>query len=116
VSQTSGSAFDTGLQAERTALAWRRTALAMAVAAVGAGRLAAPTIGVLAYVIAGLGLVQAVSVGFAAQRRYRVTHSSLTARGDLSAVGQGGIPIAGLTVSGVAIALLALAFVLGSAG
>ncbi|MGY1592439.1 DUF202 domain-containing protein [Geodermatophilus sp. SYSU D00965] len=103
--------FDAGLQAERTALAWRRTALALGVGAVGAGRLAAPVVGALAVALAALGLVQAVAVAVAAQRRYRLASRSLTARGDLSAVSSG-LPIAALALTGVTVGLLALAFVL----
>jgi uncharacterized membrane protein YidH (DUF202 family) len=111
VSRPPDAVFDAGLQAERTALAWRRTALALAVGAVGAGRLAAPVVGVLAVGLAGLGLVQAVAVAVAAQRRYRVAHRSLTARGDLTAV-RAGLPIAALALSAGTVGLLALAFVL----
>jgi uncharacterized membrane protein YidH (DUF202 family) len=112
VSRPPDAVFDAGLQAERTALAWRRTALALAVGAVGAGRLAAPVVGVLAVGLAGLGLVQAVAVAVAAQRRYRVAHRSLTARGDLTAVRAAGLPIAALALSAGTVGLLALAFVL----
>lgn len=104
--------FDTGLQAERTALAWRRTALAMAVAAVGAGRLAAPVLGVMALLLAAVGLVQAVVVAQASGRRYRIVHDSLISRGDLTAVSTAGAPIAALACSGVLVGILALVFVL----
>ena len=110
-----GQAPDPGLQAERTALAWRRTSLALAVAAVGAGRLAAPTLGVLAFALAGLGLVQAVAVGWRAARRYRAVHRTPTAGGDLSAFRAGGLPMAALAGSGAVTGLLALAFVLDRA-
>jgi len=113
VSNPPGRVFDAGLQAERTALAWRRTALAMAVGAVGAGRLAVPVVGVVALVVSVVGLVQAVVVAAAARRRYRIVHESLVTRGDLTGVGQAGVPIAALTCSGVLVGLLALAFVLG---
>jgi uncharacterized membrane protein YidH (DUF202 family) len=112
VSSTSGQVFDSGLQAERTALAWQRTALAMAVAAVGAGRLALPVLGVLAVLFAVVGLIQAVLVADAARRRYRVVHESLVTRGDLTAVRLAGLPMAALACSGVLVGLLALAFVL----
>lgn len=105
--------FDAGLQAERTALAWRRTALALAVGAVGAGRLAVPVLGVLALAVAVVGLVQAVLVALAARSRYRVVHESLTIRGDLTGVRQAGVPIAALACSGLLVGMLALAFVLG---
>ena len=104
--------FDSGLQAERTALAWRRTALAMAVGAVGMGRLAVPAFGVLALLVAGVGLVQSVLVAAASSRRYAVVHASLTTRGDLTGVRQAGLPIAALTCSGLLIGVLALGFVL----
>ncbi|MGY1705595.1 DUF202 domain-containing protein [Geodermatophilus sp. SYSU D00697] len=106
---------DAGLQAERTALAWRRTALALAVGAVGAGRLAAPVAGAVAVAVAGVGLVQAVAVAVAAQRRYRAAVGSPVPGADLPAVRAGGLPIAALALSGVVVGLLALAFVLGPA-
>lgn len=108
--------FDVGLQAERTALAWQRTALVMAVAAVGSGRLAAPALGGLAYGLAAAGLVQAVTVSFAAQRRYRRVHRSLTSHGDLAAGGLGAAQGLATAVSGLTVALLALLFVLHSVG
>ena len=109
---TSGRVFDTGLQAERTALAWRRTALAMAVSAVGAGRLAAPVLGPLALVVAGLGLLQAVVLAGASWRRYRTVHGSLVVHGTLAMVRGTGLRIATLAASGALVGLLALAFVL----
>jgi putative membrane protein len=116
VSGVPGQVFDAGLQAERTALAWRRTALALGVGAVGAGRLAAPVIGVVAVALAGLGLVQAVAVAAAAQRRYRATHRSLIERSDLSGVRTAGLPIAALALTAATVGVLALAFVLGPTG
>jgi putative membrane protein len=104
---------DGGLQAERTALAWRRTALAMAVAAVGAGRLAAPVLGAAAFVVAAAGLLQAVLVAASARRRYRAARASLAARGDLTGLRRGGLPMAGLACSGALVGLLALGVVLG---
>ncbi|MGY1714800.1 DUF202 domain-containing protein [Geodermatophilus sp. SYSU D01106] len=113
MSTVPGPVPDGGLQAERTALAWRRTALAMAVAAVGAGRLAAPVLGALALVLAGAGLLQAVAAGAGARRRHREVRASLLTRGDLSGVPGGGLPVAALAAAGVLTGLLALAFVLG---
>ncbi|MGY1839432.1 MULTISPECIES: DUF202 domain-containing protein [unclassified Modestobacter] len=113
MTRSPGRVFDAGLQAERTALAWRRTALAMAVGAVGAGRLAVPVLGVLALLAAAVGLVQAALVAGASRRRYRIVHESLTTRGDLTGVRQPGVPIAALACSGLLVGLLALAFVLG---
>ncbi|RFU22061.1 DUF202 domain-containing protein [Geodermatophilus marinus] len=107
-----GPVFDDGLQAERTALAWRRTALAMAVGAVVGGRLAAPALGLAALVVAGIGLAQAVAVAELSWRRYRSVHRSLSGHGDLTGVRAAGLPIAALACSGVLVGLLALAFVL----
>ena len=105
--------FGEGLQAERTALAWRRTALAMAVAAIGAGRLAAPAIGAVAIALTGMGLLLALMVALSARRRYRLAHRSLTTRGDPVAVRASASTIAALAVGGVSTGLLALAFILG---
>jgi putative membrane protein len=104
--------FDVGLQAERTALAWRRTALAMAVAAVGAGRLAAPVLGFVAVLLGAVGLVQAALVAYAAGRRYRAVHRSLWVHGDLRAIRLVVLPVAAMAGSGVVVGLLAVAFVL----
>ncbi|MCO7218453.1 DUF202 domain-containing protein [Klenkia sp. PcliD-1-E] len=108
-----GHVFDVGLQAERTALAWRRTTLALALGAVTVGRLATPVFGVWGLALAAVGLLQALLVAGAAARRYRATHHSLTERGDLTGVRQAGLPIAVLTCSCLVIGVLALVVVLG---
>ena len=71
--------FDPGLQPERTALAWRRTALALVVAAVVGIRVLPSLLGVWAIVPAGAGLILAVVVLVASHRRYREQHGRLTA-------------------------------------
>jgi uncharacterized membrane protein YidH (DUF202 family) len=103
---------DLGLQAERTALAWQRTALAMAVGALVAGRLAGAAFGAVSLVVVVLGVVQAVVVLEASRRRYRAVRESLRTQGDLAAAGSAGAPIAALACAGLLVALLALAFVL----
>ena len=108
-------AFDSGLQAERTALAWRRTALAMSVASVGAARLAAPDLGLLAVVLGALGLFLAALVAVLARHRYRAVHVSLHGRQDLLGVRHAGLPIAAMAGSGVLVGILALGVVLGAA-
>ena len=107
--------FDLGLQAERTALAWRRTALAMATAALGAAKLAAAVLGAAAVVIGVVGLGAAFLVAAAAGSRYHTTHRSLMAHADLRAVRRPGLPIASLALSGTSVAVLACAFVLYAA-
>lgn len=108
-------AFDPGLQAERTALAWRRTALAMSVASVGAARLAVPTFGVVAVVLGALGVLQAALVAAIAWHRYRAVHVSLHGRQDLLGVRRAGLPIAAMATNGVLVGILALGFVAGAA-
>lgn len=115
MSKTSPVVFDVGLQAERTALAWRRTALALAVGAVGAARLSAPVLGLAAVVLGAIGLAQAVFVAHNAGLRYQTAHRSLTTDGDLRGLAWSGLPLAALAVTGAIVALLALAFVLGVA-
>ncbi|WP_084102488.1 DUF202 domain-containing protein [Demequina sp. NBRC 110051] len=66
---------DPGLQPERTALAWRRTALAMAVGSVVAARVLPHAMGDMSWVLAGIGGVVASGVVAAlGQRRYRHLH------------------------------------------
>lgn len=74
----SGRPFDSGLQPERTALAWRRTALAIAVGALVAVRLLPELFGVWSIIPAGAGLVLAVIILVAAHHRYRAHHTRLT--------------------------------------
>ncbi len=66
-----------GAQAERTALAWRRTALGVAAGALVTGRLAAPAAGALAYVLVAAGAVVAVLLSWTATRRYRAARRAL---------------------------------------
>jgi uncharacterized membrane protein YidH (DUF202 family) len=59
-----------GLQTERTALAWRRTALAMGVGALAALRIFPPIFGVWALIPAAVAVLIAGAVFVAAHRRY----------------------------------------------
>ncbi|SCX54279.1 protein of unknown function [Klenkia marina] len=108
-----GQVPDAGLQPERTVLAWRRTALAMTVAAATAGRLAAPVLGTAALVLAAAGVALAVLVAVVAGRRYRAVRESLRTRGDLTGVARPALPLAALAGSGVVVGVLALVVVVG---
>lgn len=102
---------DLGLHVERTTLAWRRTALAMAVAAAGAAKLTALTLDVAAAVLAALSIVHALAASATSRRRYLEMHGLLRSRGDLDRIRRDGLRTA-VTAAGMAVAgLLALAFV-----
>lgn len=69
--------FDAGLQPERTALAWRRTALALAGGALVAVRVVPALTGPWAYLPTGAGLVLAIAILALAHQRYRLVHRAL---------------------------------------
>jgi len=71
--------WDPGLQPERTALAWRRTGLALTVGSLIGLRVLPPLLGPAAYLLAGLGVVASLAVLAAAHRRYRRVHRLLLA-------------------------------------
>jgi len=83
--------WDPGLQPERTALAWRRTGLALTVGSLIGLRVLPPLLGPAAFVLAGLGVVASLAVLAAAHRRYRRVHRLLlAARDDGHACADGG--------------------------
>jgi putative membrane protein len=63
--------FHSGLQSERTFLAWRRTSLSLLVGSVVSYRVLAPAIGWWSVVVGTLGLVVTVVVWLLARRRSR---------------------------------------------
>lgn len=90
--------FDPGLQPERTALAWRRTALALTLGPVAAARVLAPQLGALTAATAVLGLVVGGSLAAAARARYRRTHRALTGEGPPAHLPGGGLLLLTATV------------------
>ncbi|WP_043668101.1 DUF202 domain-containing protein [Clavibacter michiganensis] len=74
-----GRPFDPGLQPERTALAWRRTALALVVGSLLGLRVLPALLGVAGLVVAAAGVITALAVLASAHRRYRRVHRALTA-------------------------------------
>lgn len=101
--------FDRGLQAERTLLAWRRTALSLALAGVIAVRFTVEELGPLGVAAGSLGALLAVAVAGAAHLRYRATHTELHRSGTLR---HGAVLVALLCLAVLLIGLLAAAFVL----
>ncbi|WP_349628269.1 DUF202 domain-containing protein [Cellulomonas hominis] len=60
-----------GVQAERTTLAWHRTALSLAVGALAAGRVLEPVTGAWVWALAVTGALVAGALGWAGGRRSR---------------------------------------------
>lgn len=72
--------FDPGLQPERVALSWQRTAMAIAVGSLVYARIISPSIGAWALAPALAGLVLAILMGFRSRHRYEHHHRTLTTR------------------------------------
>lgn len=92
-----------GLQPERTALAWRRTALGLATGSLVAGRLLSVELGVWSWWLAAAGVVLAGALAVAAHRRS-------------AAPRRGGRLVTACAAGVLGLGLLALAFVLRAAG
>jgi uncharacterized membrane protein YidH (DUF202 family) len=76
-----GRVWDAGLQPERTALSWRRTGLALLGGSLLLGRALAEVSVPLALTIGTLGVLAAIAILLAVERRYRSHHLRLTAGG-----------------------------------
>jgi len=74
---TGNALFDPGLQPERTALAWRRTALALAVGALIALRLLPPVLGLWSLAAGLVGIAFAAVIWVLAGRRAQRTREAL---------------------------------------
>jgi len=109
-----GRPSDPGLQPERTALAWRRTALALVVGSLFGLRALPQLLGPAGLAVAAAGVALALGVLGAAHLRYRRVHRTLTsgsAGPGTTALPGGGLPalVASLTAcAGVAALALAL--------
>ena len=98
-----------GLAVERTALAWRRTALSVAVGSLLCLRVLPPQLGAAGWVLSVLGLCWSADLARIGWRRYREAESSLRPE---SAAPQGG---GGFVVRTVAITLAVGVVALGAA-
>ncbi|QYN35985.1 DUF202 domain-containing protein [Pseudonocardia sp. DSM 110487] len=105
--------FDPGLQPERTALAWRRTGLAVAVGAIAGTRLLAPALGAGALVVGLLGLSLAALLLVGSTRRVRRTQAALLRDGCLTS-GPGGRLVAAVCVACTSLGLAALSVVVAA--
>ena len=80
--------FDPGLQPERSALAWQRTALAIAVGSLIYGRILSVSLGLWAVLPMVAGLAMAGALGLKSQRRYAHHHRTLTSGNGMLADGR----------------------------
>lgn len=83
--------FDTGLQVERTALSWQRTALALSVGCLLGARIVSRELDTTTLAIALGGTVLAAGLYAAARVRYQRRHRLLSEHGDRTPLGGAGL-------------------------
>ena len=109
--------FDIGLQPERTALAWRRTGLALLAGSLIATRVLPELLGPWAALLGFAGVIAAAILLIGIHRRYRDHYGSLKERGDRVPLA-GGRLIAAVTLfslgAGVVSALVVAVIVIGN--
>ena len=104
--------FDAGLQPERTALAWRRTGLALCAGSLIAVRVLAASLGPWAMIPAGMGVAGSVVIVVLAHRRHLRTVDTLRAEEDGSRMlPSGRLPLA-VALASVGAGVAALGVVL----
>jgi uncharacterized membrane protein YidH (DUF202 family) len=74
------AARDPGLQPERTALAWQRSALALAAATIVVGRLTFSSVGLIALIVVALGVGHAAVIFATAHQHYRIRTGEVKAK------------------------------------
>ncbi|WP_309615435.1 DUF202 domain-containing protein [Salinibacterium sp.] len=104
-----GNVFDPGLQPERTLLAWRRTALSLALASAVGMRIAVGEFGAAAVVVGSAGVLLSIAGYLGASIRYRRIYRSLAADGVLAT---GGRPLAAIALAAVILGAVALSWLL----
>lgn len=103
--------FDPGLQPERTALAWRRTCLALLAGSLVAARILPEFFGPWSALLGVVGAAAAAALLAAVHRRYSSHHRALHQYGDRVALADGRL-VASLAVFATAAAGISLAAVL----
>ena len=101
-----------GLQLERTALSWRRTVLAVAVAALASVKVLFDPLGYAAIAVGGIGLTLAFLLRALSERRHRSTHRRLIADGPDHTPLPGAAPLALCAGLVAVVGVVALAYVL----
>lgn len=104
-----------GLQLERTALAWRRTVLALAVSALASVKVLFGPLGYGAVAVGVVGMALAFLVRALAERRHRLTYRRLTARGDDRTRLPGGLPLVLCAAVVAVVGVVALVYVSAAA-
>lgn len=115
MSPAPGDAVPPGVQPERTALAWRRTALAVAVGALAAGRLLEPVLGSGAWALTMIGVPAAAGIAVAGGRRSRAWADLLDREAEKPATptGPGGGLLACVALGALVLGVAALVLLLG---
>lgn len=90
--------YDRGLQPERTVLAWRRTLLAIAVAAAAGARLGVVVLGGVALMVGAAVLLGVLFASISAQHRYRAVTETLLRDGVLLGAGGQVVVVAGCVI------------------
>lgn len=110
---SSETIWDAGLQPERTHLAWRRTALSVAVGALVTMRILPTTMGDIWWIVPGiLGVLAAAGIWFVGERRYRAFVRQLDEDGVTDPIPAGGGGILAMSGFVVLVGVVALATVL----
>lgn len=102
--------FDKGLQPERSALAWQRTALSIAVGSLIFGRILSTSLGLWALLPMVAGLIMAGVLGVKAHRRYAHHHRTLTLGNGVLADGRLNAALALFMLAGGIFALIMVVF------
>lgn len=112
MSEPSERPFDLGLQLERTALAWQRTALSFVIATLVGARLLTSAFNTSSFIIGALGVFLMVLIFIIGHRRYRMNHLRLTAARSAHVPFASASPLIVYTVLTLSLGLFGLFFVL----